>query len=258
MPKSKPQNKVLQPHYQIRAQGDRCLSIDFGDSISAETGRICLSAAATFRRAALPGVIDITPSFNSVALHYTPFAHPSSSGERDSLPFDPVSFESLSHRVSALIDAGLPEVDQLARTVEIPVCYGGKHGPDLSFVASQTGLTEAEVIERHANSEVMVFTLGFAPGLPYIGVHDPIFAIPRRDTPRTAVPAGSVAVANRQSTIYPNLLPGGWHILGATPLIMFDVCVAPPSRLMPGDSVKFVPITETQFDQMIEAQGLPS
>ena len=96
----------------------------------------------------------------------------------------------------------------------------------------------------------MVFTLGFAPGLPYIGVHDQIFAIPRRDTPRTAVPAGSVAVANRQSTIYPNLLPGGWHILGATPLTMFDVRQSNPSRLMPGDIVKFISISDTQFDEM--------
>jgi KipI family sensor histidine kinase inhibitor len=262
MTQSAHQNKLLHPSYQIRAQGDRCLSIDFGDSISAETGRICLSAAATFRRAALAGVVDITPSFNSVALHYIPLAHRRGSSAKqstiESLSFESISFESLTSAVAALIEAGLPEIDQLARTVEIPVCYGGQHGPDLSFVANCTGLTEAQVIERHSNSDVMVFTLGFAPGLPYIGVHDPIFSIPRRDTPRTAVPAGSVAVANRQSTIYPNLLPGGWHILGATPLAMFDMRLSPPSRLMPGDSVKFVPITAAEYDKMAEARGLAS
>ena len=198
MTQAETQAGLLHPSYELRAQGDRCLSIDFGEGISAEIGRVCLSAAAVFRQANLPGVIDITPSFNSVALQYTPVIPPD--GSAPGLG----AFAMLSRAVSALIEKGLPELDQTARIIEIPVCYGGRHGPDLAEVAKITGLTQAQVIERHTHSDVMVFTLGFAPGLPYIGVHDQIFAIPRRDTPRTAVPAGSVAVANRQSTIYPN------------------------------------------------------
>jgi inhibitor of KinA len=234
------------PTYSIRAQGDRCLSVDFGDDISVATGRICLSAAELFRRAKLNGVLDITPSFNSVALLYSPAVS-------DSAP-DHDAFDILSNEIDRLLKGGLPDFDAAFRLVEIPVCYNEKFGPDLDFVAQATGLKKSEIITRHSQAEVMVFMLGFAPGLPYIGVHDPIFAIPRRAVPRTTVPAGSVAIANRQSTIYPNLLPGGWHIIGATPLKMFDVAQSPPSVLLPGDQVRFVPISLSEFQERAHSQ----
>jgi len=218
--------------------------LDFGDEIDQKIGLICLSASAAIREARLPGVTDVVPSYTAVAVHYQP-----SSDAPD------LSFDSLSKIITDLIDQGLPEVNTSSREVEVPVCYGGEHGPDLADVARKTGLTEAEVIALHTAPGSMVFTLGFAPGLPYIGVHDPRFAIPRRDVPRTAVPRGSVAIANRQTSIYPNLLPGGWHILGATPMQMFDMHRDPPSLLMPGDRVRFVSISKEEFDRIAEQQG---
>ena len=250
MTRSDTATKAIPLEYTLRAQGDRCLSVDFGDEINATTGRICLSAAKLFKEAHLQGVVDITPSFNSVALLYTPEACLSDSQLG--------AFERLSEAVHTLLAHGLPELDSLSRTVEIPVCYGGEFGPDLDYVAQCTGLSTEEVIRLHTESEVMVFMLGFAPGLPYLGVHETVFAIPRRAVPRTAVPAGSVALANRQTTIYPNLLPGGWHIIGATPLKIFDVNRTPPSVLMPGDQVRFVAISAPEYQARHRAEHTTS
>lgn len=225
--------------FKLRAQGDRCLSIDFGEEIDVQTGLLCLAVTHALRVAALPNVTDIVPSYTSVALYY----QPGDAGNQTDV-------DSLSEAITSLIHAGIAPISTEVREVEIPVCYGGVHGPDLDYVAQATGLTVEQVIAIHTQPGSMVFMLGFAPGAPYIGVHDPIFALPRRDIPRTAVPAGSVAIANRQSTIYPNKLPGGWHVLGATPLKMFDMDSIPPTLLMPGDRVKFVPISVEEFDRI--------
>jgi inhibitor of KinA len=227
------------PAFTIRPQGDRCLSLDFGQDIRAETGLMCLSAAATLRAAALAGVSDIVPSYTAVALFYSP-------GTQE----QPVTFASLSREVKRVLSGPLLAANASSRLIKIPVCYGGVHGPDLSDVAKRTGLTEEEVVAKHGASDTMVFSLGFSPGHPYIGIHDEIFAIPRRDVPRTVVPRGSVAIANRQSTIYPERLPGGWHILGATPLRLFDLAREQPSLLLPGDKIEFVPIDQNEFDRL--------
>lgn len=226
-------------NFSLRPQGDRCLSIDFGDTISLATGELCLSAAATLARAKLRGVTDIVPSYTAVALFYTP-----------GKDVGGTDFGTLCTDVRASLSTDLAQAATSARQIEIPVCYGGKHGPDLSDVAKRIGISEEKVIEIHTRPGSMVFGLGFSPGHPYIGVHDPLFALPRRDVPRTAVPAGSVAIANQQSTIYPTLLPGGWHILGATPLKLFDLRRNQPSLLLPGDKVRFVSISEQEYNKL--------
>jgi KipI family sensor histidine kinase inhibitor len=234
---------MVVPTFSLRHLGDHCLSLDLGDSILVETGLMCLAAAEKIRLACLPGVTDVVPSYTSVAVHY--HAEPSSG-----LP----NFQTLSASLAALMQGGLAPATHAQRTIDIPVCYGGEHGPDLSAVAKITGLTEQQVIQRHGAPGSMVFMLGFAPGHPYIGLHDPLFALPRRDVPRTVVPAGSVAIANRQSTIYPTRLPGGWHILGATPLKLFDLARPQPTLLLPGDQIRFIPISPAEFDQMAATQ----
>lgn len=225
--------------FTLRPQGDRCLSIDFGHTIRLEIGQLCLSAAATLGRAQLQGVTDIVPSYTAVALYYTP-----------GVDIGGTDFATLCAQVRETLNTELIQATTSAHQVDIPVCYGGKHGPDLAEVAKKIGISEQEVIQIHTRPGSMVFGLGFSPGHPYIGVHDALFALPRRDVPRTAVPAGSVAIANCQSTIYPTLLPGGWHILGATPLKLFDLSRAQPSLLLPGDQVRFVSITEQEYDQL--------
>jgi KipI family sensor histidine kinase inhibitor len=227
--------------WRILPQGDRCLIVSFGDRIDAAVGRTCLAAAARLRDARLPGVTDVVPSFVAVAVHYRPDAHGGP------------AYAQLAERIGRLLAEGIRADASGGREVDIPVCYGGAHGPDLAEVAQAAGLTPEGVIQLHSQPRSMVFMLGFAPGHAYLGVHDEKLNIPRRPSPRTAVPIGSVAVANRQTVIYPNRLPGGWNIIGATPLTMFDPGREPAALLQPGDSVRFVPIGPEEFDRIREA-----
>ncbi|MBB1597545.1 5-oxoprolinase subunit PxpB [Achromobacter sp. UMC46] len=229
--------------WRILPQGDRCLIIAFGDRIDASVGRTCLAAARKLRAAQLPGVTDVVPSFVAVAVHYRP----------DGLGNGPSS-RSLTASIDALLAEGIGADALDGRQIDIPVCYGGEHGPDLPDVARAAGATEDEIVALHSQPRCMVFMLGFAPGHAYLGVHDEKLDIPRRPSPRTAVPIGAVAVANRQTVIYPNRLPGGWNLIGATPLTMFDPAREPASLLQPGDSVRFVPISPQEFDRIRDAR----
>jgi len=224
--------------WRILPQGDRCLIVSFGDQIDAAVGRTCLAAAGKLRDARLPGVTDVVPSFVAVAVHYRPGASGSP------------TYSQLAERIGQLLSEGIAADALGGREIDIPVCYGGEHGPDLAEVAEAAGLTPAAVIQLHSQPRSMVFMLGFAPGHAYLGVHDEKLNIPRRASPRTAVPAGAVAIANRQTVIYPNRLPGGWNIIGATPLTMFDPAREPAALLQPGDSVRFVPISPEEFDRI--------
>lgn len=224
---------------RIRPQGDRCLMIDLGDQIDQAVGLRCLTLADSLRQARVPGVLDIVPSFTAVAIYFEPGI---------ALGDDPVArLTTLVHEIVGQIADG---AKLEARRIEIPVCYGGKHGPDLEDVAKRMGLSPEEVVRAHHGSICRVYMIGFAPGHPYIGIHDERFSLPRREVPRTALPAGSLGIANRQSTIYPNVLPGGWHIIGATPLRLFNAAAKQPTLLMPGDEIEFVPITANQFDEI--------
>jgi len=229
-----------QPEHQewsIAAHGDRCLVIRFGTGLDAAIGRRCGAAAAALRQAAISGVSDIVPTFNTVAVHYLPGRHSANS-----------SLRSLEHKIREVLrDAPLDGTQASGRLVELPVCYGGDFGPDLPEVARRMGTSEDEVIQRHSGELLYVFMLGFAPGAPFMGVLDPGFALARRDTPRTAIPAGSVAVANRQTIVYPNESPGGWHIIGRSPVRLFDPMHEPATLIAPGDNVRFVPITPHTF-----------
>jgi KipI family sensor histidine kinase inhibitor len=234
-----PAPEDARPAWRIVAQGDRCLIIVFGEAIDVAVGRTCLAVARRLREAGLPGVTDVVPSFVAVAVHYAPAADGAGP-----------SFEQLSARVAELLAQGVPADDVNARQIEIPVCYGGEHGPDLEDVARAASLSPEEVVALHTQPGSMVFMLGFAPGHPYIGVHDARLNLPRRASPRTAVPMGSVAIANRQTVIYPSRLPGGWNVIGATPLRLFDPAREPASLLQPGDHVRFVPIDAARFEHL--------
>lgn len=206
--------------------------------IDAETSRRCLAAAAAVEQARIDGILDVTSSFTTVAVHYDP------------VKFAPTPYETISAAVEKIIETA-PDAHSLAsRTVKVPVCYEGEYAMDLSYVAQTCGITCAQVIERHIRDHVSVFALGFAPGLPYIGIHDEIFNLPRRASPRAAVPAGSVAIANRQTVIYPDITPGGWHVIGTMPIALFDPDHPPYAFLLPGDTVEFTPIGRKEFKSL--------
>lgn len=229
--------------WHIVPQGDRCLMIYFGDQIDVTTGRLCLAAASLLSQARLPGVTDLVPSFIALAVHYQPNGR---HGPR---------YAELASQIEQILSQGIAPDTQTGRDIDIPVCYGGAYGPDLDEVARHAGTSTDEIIALHTRPGSLVFMLGFAPGAPYIGVHDQRLNIPRRASPRTAVPAGSVAVANRQSVLYPSRSPGGWNIIGATPLSLFDPARTPSTLLQPGDRVRFVPIDNAEFIRLREAKA---
>lgn len=212
----------------IEPLGDACLVVRFGAGVDAVTSRAVAAATAALTAAALPGVVDIAPTFNTVAVVFDPHRA------------DP-------RALSGAILAGLQNLKSSAPTpgtiVVIPVAYGGDDGPDLAAVAAHTGLDSEAVVRLHTSTDQVVGMIGFAPGFPYLLGLPAALSIPRRATPRTSVPAGSVAIAERQTGIYPRASPGGWHVIGRTPRAMFDPRRDPPALLRAGDLVRFVPVT---------------
>jgi len=176
-------------------------------------------------------LIDLVPGWTSVLLHY------------DLMCTDHLQ---LAERLKPLLERWLAEpfVAQAGRLHEIPIWYGGE---DLAEVARLCQLSGAQVIELHAATEYRVGAIGFAPGFAYLGELDARLALPRRATPRIAVPAGSLAIAERQTAIYPHSSPGGWHLLGRCPWLLFDVAQLPPCPLALGDRVRFRRIDERDF-----------
>lgn len=184
---------------------------------------------------ATPGIVDVVPATTSVLLRFEPSRWPGAG-----VP--------LQDAVERLATAAREEsaVVAVGKLHEIPVCYGGSAGPDLGWMADTTGLSEGEVVAIHAAAEYRVEMLGFAPGFAYLGGLDARLHVPRRDQPRSRVPAGSVAIAGNQTAVYPRATPGGWRIIGHADALLFDPAnEARPSLLMPGDSVRFVPVADT-------------
>ena len=222
--------------------GDRALLIRLGTTIDAATHRRVRAACARLDAQPVAGTVELVPAYASVAVHYDPESVPNGAGS---------PFERFSSAVSAALvdleDVALPE----PRTIEIPVCYGGAFGPDLDEVAQRHALGPDDVIGLHAAATYDVYMLGFAPGFAYLGGLPPEIATPRRDEPRTAVPAGSVGIGGSQTGIYPLVSPGGWQLIGRTPRRLFDVTRECPALLSAGDRVRFRPIGSQEFDQLM-------
>jgi inhibitor of KinA len=223
--------------WHIAPLGDRALIIELGQRVDREICARARAVAQSLLLAPLPGVSDVVPAFTTVAVHYRPDAF--AGGE--------APYEQLRRQVEAILARGIAVERSATRVVEVPVCYGGEFGPDLEEVAAACELAPNDVIALHAASPHVVYMLGFAPGFPYLGGLDPRLDVPRRATPRTAVPLGSVAIARDQSVIYPLETPGGWNLIGRTPLRLFRPTIQPPCLLQPGDEVRFVPISPEQY-----------
>jgi KipI family sensor histidine kinase inhibitor len=215
------------------------LLLRFGERIEAALNDRVHAAVAKLQQV-LPQ-LECVPAYASVLLRFDPLAW---RGEDINDPQ-----RKLRRVVRAALDAG--EVQhQSSREQQIPVCYGGTCGVDLTEVAQHLGLSPDEVIARHTAVEYRVAMLGFAPGFPYLLGLEPTLAMPRRRDPRQRVPAGSVAIGGAQTGIYPEKLPGGWQLLGRTPLRLFDLSATPPSLLAAGDRVRFRAISENEFQQL--------
>ena len=226
---------------RIEPLGDRALVVHLGHVIDEATFRRVRSACARLDRDRPAGVRDVVPGFASVTVHYDPARLTLDAG---ALPHATLA-AALTALLSALDDPG----DEPARTVEIPVCYGGAMGPDLDDVARRHDLDPSDVVAIHSAAEYVVHLIGFVPGFPYLGGLDPRLATPRRDVPRMAVPAGSVGIGGAQTGVYPIESPGGWHLIGRTPLRLFAAEREPPALLRIGDRVRFRAIGEAEYHE---------
>lgn len=192
------------------------------------------AVAAEIRRQSPAGLLEVVPAFASIALFF----------EAGTAP-EPADLED---ELAAAVERAEAQVGATeARTVEIPVCYGDAHGPDLAEVATRAGLSAAEFARRHAGADYLVHAIGFSPGFPYLGGLPPELASPRRATPRSIVPAGAVGIGGTQTGIYPLATPGGWNLIGQTPLRLFDSNRPEPALLRAGDRVKFRSISSAEF-----------
>src|SRR5262245_7747757 len=208
----------------IREAGDSALLLQLDEVINVSVNARVIAIARAVRRAGLPGLRDVVPAYRSVAVHFDPLN---------------IDIETVRDTLERAADSA-PDTSE-GKTVVIPVQYGGDMGPDLREVAEFAGVSADEVVARHTSARYRVFMLGFLPGFAYMGTVDETIAMPRHATPRVKVPSGSVGIAGRQTGIYPRESPGGWRLIGRTPVSLFNSSRLPAALLAPGDTVRFVP-----------------
>lgn len=222
---------------QVRISGDRMLIFVFGDGVDPAVNERVRRMAALVAALQHPAIEAVVPAYCTLGLHYDP---------------DMITWAALLDLLQGceqrLAEAEVPE----ARVVEIPVCYGDAFGPDLETVAAHAGLGPEEVIRLHSGADYRIYAIGFAPGFCYLGGLDHRIHAPRLTTPRLQVPAGSVGIAGGQTGVYPSASPGGWQLIGRTPLRLFDPDRQPPIPYQPGDIIRFRPIAAEQFVQLAE------
>ena len=236
------------PEIKYYPLGDAAIVLEFGDHINRLTHGYIQAFTAYLDQHPFPGLVEYVPAFTTLTVYYDPWV---------------VSRQGLQNPYAAviahLIEMRVHVTSHLKKTaprqVEIPVCYGGKYGPDLDYVAGLHGLKPKDVIKLHTQATYLVYMIGFAPGFPYLGGLAPEIATPRKEKPRVRVPAGSVGIGGNQTGVYPLVSPGGWQLIGRTPLLLFNPHHDRPSLLRTGDVVRFVPVSEKQFEKKKEVAG---
>jgi inhibitor of KinA len=213
------------------------LTVEFGETIDLRTNDLVLAFAASVGHAAIPGCLEVVPTYRSVTVYFDPLV---------------TGAVAITKRLRALMTKATAVPPHASVTHTIPVWYGGAAGPDLIDVARQARLTPREVSRLHASVIYRVYMLGFSPGFPYLGTVPDRIAAPRLQTPRKEVAAGSVGIAGSQTGIYPQASPGGWRIIGRTPIPLFVLTRPKPFLFAPGDQVRFEPISEDEFHDLSE------
>jgi inhibitor of KinA len=221
------ESSVVKRDFRIVPSGDSTVVVEFEARIDPAVNVRSIRLADAVRVSGLAGIRDVVPTFCSVAIFFDPLR---------------TNYQPLVEWLER--QAGIPanSIADLPAPIEVPVCYGGDLGPDLSSVAARANMSPEEVAAVHASVTYRVFMLGFAPGFAYLGILDERIRVPRHATPRIRVPRGAVGIADAQTGIYPMDTPGGWQIIGRTPVRPFDVSRKEPFLFKPGDAVRFVPI----------------
>lgn len=211
--------------------GDRALTMEFGDEISKKINAVIRRTTKAIE-AHKEGILEILPTYRSITILYDP---------------DVLSYESLVEQLRSYEGEVAEEALQQVKLIEIPTVYGGDFGPDLAHVAEHAGLSTEEVVKIHTGTDYLVYMLGFSPGFTYLGGLDPRIATPRLESPRLKIPAGSVGIAGSQTGMYPSESPGGWQLIGRTPLKLYRPEEEPPVFIQAGDYIRYVPVTEEEF-----------
>ena len=227
--------------YTIFPLGDSALTIEFGQVIDREVNKRALALFRQLKSLSLPHLTDVVPAYGSLTVYYDTVALLEETGG------EKTAFEAVSEIVRQLLEGEhLSQVDISPRHIRVPVCYAARCAPDLEALADEKGLTPQEVVHLHTSGTYRVYMLGFLPGFAYMGEVDERIAMPRKDKPQR-VAAGGVGIAGRQTGIYPLASPGGWQIIGRTPLKLFHRKNEHPVLFSPGDTVTFYSITEDEF-----------
>jgi len=229
---------VIYPEPRLLPCGDRAVSVELGDEIGREVNARVLALDYLLRQQAVAGVTETVPSFRALLVYYDPLV---------------IGYEELGARLRAVATEARPEALPPARTVELPCCYGGELGFELEPAAAKLALAPDELIRLHAAAAYYVDFVGFTPGLPYLSGMPERLHIPRLETPRVKTPPGSVSIGGMQCCIYSVESPGGFWVLGRTPVRLYDPAAADPILLRAGDHVRFRAIDRAEFDAIERA-----
>ena len=226
--------------YRIFPLGDAALTIEFGNTIDERINNTVLNLFDRLTASPLPGQLEAVPAYSSLTIYYN------TASLFKTVPPGTGVFEWMSQKTSELLEMPLTGSTREQRKITIPVCYDEYFAPDIALVASENNISIEEVIRLHTAKQYRVYMLGFLPGFSYMGEVDEKMVMPRKEQPRM-VSAGSVGIAGRQTGIYPQASPGGWQIIGRTPIKLFDPRQNEPALLRADDQVQFIPISKDEF-----------
>jgi len=223
---------------KFKPVGDSAIQVEFEQKIAPEINAQVTGFADLIKNAKIEGIIDMIPAFCTLLINYDARI---------------ITYETLSARLDSLTELEIKGKARVAKVYEIPVLYGGEYGPDLVNIANHAGLSSDEVIDIHSGVDYLIYMLGFMPGFPYLGGLNPKIHTPRLDNPRLKIPSGSVGIGGEQTGIYPLESPGGWQLLGRTPILTYDPIRSEPILFDAGDYIRFIPITEQVYEEIAQA-----
>ena len=222
---------------KIMTAGDSSILIQFGNSIDPDINARIAATVQLMKEQHIEGVVDIIPAFCSLLINYDPRV---------------ISYDEMKTRMEKILSIEIAAGARKKKVYEIPVCYGGEFGPDLPTIAEHAGLSEQEVIDIHSSTDYLIYMLGFLPGFTYLGGLDERIHTPRLANPRIRIPAGSVGIGGSQTGIYPMDSPGGWQLMGMTPVKTYDPDREVPILVEAGDYIRFVPVDRAEYDRIRE------
>ena len=228
------------PIYSIFPLGDNAILIDFGNELNESINQKLLAIFRKIKEQNIPGVLDVVPAYSSLTIHYDVMKIFEKAKGR-------AVFDFITDRVKKIVEDDTEITFEENRKISIPICYDEEFGIDLSYLADEKNLSVEDVIQLHIDKAYRVYMIGFLPGFAYMGEVDQKIQIPRKENPRTQIEAGSVGIAGAQTGIYPLQSPGGWQIIGKTPVQLFNKERTEPVLLKPGDEIKFFSISKHEF-----------